>query len=102
MADPTPPVTSLEARDKDPRIKAVMDRFEETERVYPGMWTEAGKSHRSHPNEIEEDLLVMFHSLVMQLHVPLAEGKYREWYEDEHNKDFAYQYHRMVFQMLNQ
>ena len=79
-----------------------MDRFEETERLYPGMWTEAGKSHRSHPNEIEEDLLVIFQSLVMQLHVPLAEGKYREWYEDEHNKDFAYQYHRMFFQMLNQ
>ena len=78
-----------------------MKRFEELEKNYPGMWTEAGKSHRSHPNEIEEDLLVLFHSFVMQLHVPLAKGEYRKWYENETNKEFAYIYHRLFFQMLN-
>lgn len=66
------------------------------------MWTEAGKSHRSHPNEIEEDLLVLFHSFIMQLHVNLSKKGYREWYEDENNKEFAYVYHRLFFQMLNQ
>merc|ERR1711879_160530 len=102
MGSPTPPADSLEQRNKDPRIKQVMDRFDETERLYPGMWTEAGKSHRSHPNEIEEDLLVLFQSFIMQLHVSLSEEGYREWYEDKNNKEFAYIYHRLFFQMLNQ
>lgn len=102
MADPTPPVTSLEARDTDHRIKQVMDRFDETERLYPGMWLEAGKSHRSHPNEIEEDLLTLFQSFIMQVHVPLTVGgTYQEWYENPDNKDSAYIYHRLFFQMLN-
>uniref|UniRef100_A0A7S4MHC7 Sulfotransferase n=1 Tax=Vannella robusta TaxID=1487602 RepID=A0A7S4MHC7_9EUKA len=102
MANPTPPCTSAEQRDSDSRIKRVGRRFEEIERNYPGLWTEAGKSHRSHPNELEEDLLVLLHSFVMQLHVPLAHNGYREWYEDEENKEFAYIYHRVFFQMLNQ
>merc|ERR1712137_582582 len=102
MADPTPPVTSLEARDTDHRIKQVMDRFDETERLYPGMWTEAGKSHRSHPNEIEEDLLTLFQAFVMQVHVPLTVGgSYQEWYENPDNKESAYIYHRLFSQMLN-
>jgi len=66
------------------------------------MWTEAAASHYSNPNAIEEDLLVIFHSFIMQLHVPLSGGEYRKWYEDENNKQFAYIYHRLFFQMLNQ
>lgn len=78
-----------------------MKRFEDTEKVYPDLWSEVGQSHRSHPNEIEEDLLVLFHSFVLQLHVPLGKKGYREWFEDENNKYFAYLYHRLFFQMLN-
>ena len=102
MATPVPPVTSQLSRESDGRIQKVIAHFEKTESLYPGMWTEAGKSHRSHPNEIEEDLLVLFHSFVMQLHVSLAEGDgYREWYESPENKKTAYIYHRLFFQMLN-
>merc|ERR1712137_9745 len=101
MANPTPPVSSQKERDEDARIKQVMRRFAETEKNYPNLWTEAGKSHRSHPNEIEEDLLVLLQSFIMQLHVPLAHDGYREWFEDSSNKQFAYTYHRLFFQMLN-
>merc|ERR1712137_1291394 len=102
MASPVPPATSPQTREEDPRIQKVEQHFDKTERLYPRMWTEAGKSHRSHPNEIEEDLLVMFHSMLMQLHVPMLDGKFRAWYEDPDNKEFAYIYHRLFFQMLNQ
>jgi len=99
MANPMPPTTET-SRDTDPRIAAVSKRFEETEKLFPGMWTEAGKSHRSHPNEIEEDLLVLFHSMIMQLQVPLAGDLFRVWYEKIENKRFAYIYHRLFFQAL--
>ena len=78
-----------------------MNRFDEVEKMYPRLFTEAGKSHYSHPNEIEEDLLVMFHSFVFQLHVPESGKEYRDWYESEDNKQFAYLYHYRFFQMLN-
>jgi len=100
MANPMPPTTQ-ESHDTDPRIQLVANRFEETEKMFKGMWTEAGKSHRSHPNEIEEDLLVLFHSMLMQLHVPMLDDKFRAWYEDPDNKEFAYIYHRLFFQALN-
>merc|ERR1712137_265508 len=100
MASPVPPATSPQTREEDPRIQKVEQHFDKTERLYPRMWTEAGKSHRSHPNEIEEDLLVMFHSFVMQLHVSLgAHSPYRSWYDQE-DKEYAYIYHRLYFQML--
>lgn len=100
MANPMPP-TTFDTRENDPRIKLVANRFEETETIFPGMWTEAGKSHRSHPNEIEEDLLVLFQSFILQLHVPMVGAGFRKWYEDENNKDFAYRYHKLFFQALN-
>jgi len=100
MANPMPPTTKS-TRDNDPRIDLVSKRFEETEKLFPGMWTEAGKSHRSHPNEIEEDLLVLFHSFVMQLHPGILSDEYRTWYENIENKESAYIYHRLFFQALN-
>lgn len=100
MANPMPPTTEA-TRDTDLRIALVAKRFEYTEKTFPGMWTEAGKSHRSHPNEIEEDLLVLFHNLIMQLHIPLEGDAFREWYERIDNKEFAYIYHRLFFQALN-
>lgn len=78
-----------------------MKRFDETERLFPGMWTEVGKSHRSHPAEIEEDVLVLFHSFLMEVHVFLAQKNFRKWFEDGGNKKFAYIYHRLFFQMMN-
>lgn len=78
-----------------------MNRFDETEKLFPGMWTQAGKSHRSHPAEIEEDVLVLFHSFLMEVHVFLAQKDFREWFENENNKEFAYIYHRLFFQMMN-
>ena len=78
-----------------------MKRFDEVDKLFPGIYKEAGKSHYSHPNEIEEDVLVMFHNFLMEINVPLSDKSYQDWYENEDNKEFAYVYHYRFFQMLN-
>ena len=100
MANPTPPITEA-TKETDPRINEVHKRFDETEKLFPGMWTEAGKSHRSHPNEIEEDLLLLLQGFLMQIHIPYIDEKYIEWYNKEDDKDYAYRYHQLFFQLLN-
>eukprot|EP01094_Clydonella_sp_ATCC50884_P030101 TRINITY_DN967_c0_g2_i1.p1 TRINITY_DN967_c0_g2~~TRINITY_DN967_c0_g2_i1.p1 ORF type:complete len:455 (+),score=158.08 TRINITY_DN967_c0_g2_i1:30-1394(+) len=99
MALPAPPTTE-QSRDTDPRIAQVMGRFDEIERMYPDMFKEAGKSHRSHPNELEEELLVLFQGIILQLHVILAPTEYRDWFDAE-DKRAAYRYLQLFVQMMN-
>ena len=80
----------------------VMERFDEVEKLYPSMFTEAGKSHRSHPSELEEELLILFQTMVLQLHVPLpVTDEFRQWFESCENKAPAYRYMRVFLQMMN-
>jgi hypothetical protein len=79
-----------------------MARFDEVEKMYPNMFTEAGKSHRSHPSELEEELLILFQGMLLQIHVPLpVADDFRQWFEHRDNKEAAYRYMRVFLQMMN-
>ena len=69
--------------------------------MYPNYFKEANKSHFIHPAEIEEDILVMYQSYVLQSHWPLSSKEYREWYEDDTNKESVYKFHQRFFQLLS-
>eukprot|EP01100_Stratorugosa_tubuloviscum_P001202 TRINITY_DN1267_c3_g1_i1.p1 TRINITY_DN1267_c3_g1~~TRINITY_DN1267_c3_g1_i1.p1 ORF type:complete len:473 (-),score=192.31 TRINITY_DN1267_c3_g1_i1:240-1658(-) len=100
-SNPTPPATKQQSlTNNHERYTRAVARLAEIQKLVPSMIEEMNKSHYAMPNEIEEELLTLFQSYILQIHMPFANQQFEDWFCDQYNKTDAYKYLYIFLQML--
>ncbi|KCV70845.1 hypothetical protein H696_03202 [Fonticula alba] len=97
--NPTPPTTK-EGFATDPRIKMTEDRLKTLDSLAPGSVAEMSKSHPARAFIVDEELMIMFHQLVLEFYLLAAGDEFFNTFVDCTHKEYAYIYTKRFIQMM--